>query len=98
MPFFHVNGAILSKGATGDPCTLCAQAKVSSGRFVRIPRRQGKSFWETGLINISFSLHKQKHNNAGRVALISQFVPACFPIWALVPMGARASLLALTGL
>lgn len=76
---------------------MCRQ-KVPAGGLAGPPAVRGKSFWEMGFTNISSSLHKQKHNNTGRVALVSQFMPACFPIWASALTGSHASLPALSGL
>lgn len=72
--------------------------KIPVGGLAGPPAVRGKSFWEMGFANISSSLHKQKHNNTGRVALISQFMPACFPIWASGLMGSHTSLPVLSGL
>lgn len=72
--------------------------KVPEGGLAGPPAARGKSVWEMGFTNISSSLHKQKHNNTGRVALVSQFMPACFPIWVSALMGSHASLPTLSGL
>lgn len=72
--------------------------KVPAGGLAGPPAVRGKPFWEMGFTNISSSLHKQKHNNTRRVALISQFMPACFPIGASALMGSHTSWPALSGL
>lgn len=48
---------------------------------------RGNPFWEMGSTNISSSLHKQKHDNTGRVSLVSLFMFTCFPIWVSVLTG-----------
>lgn len=75
--FFQLNGAQQSESPQRWPCIACAQAeRLCGGGWVQggsagPPSIRGDSFWEMSFTNISFSLHKQKHNNTRRVAVVS---------------------------